>query len=722
MDKIQELISSFDFLNFSQPFLILTGTFGTGKTHLIEKLISKIAENKDEYTIFVHFDFEKIANIFELGNAIKCFTNSLDSKNIININDIDFFLGRYSKLLEQVKEKDNELLLKINALNKLKDHYSAELLEPNLSFNKEEVYTKIETYFPKKSDRRILLYLFDVLTEAILTSILQASSQIIGEDKKLKLFLIFDNYEKFGATIENWAYNSIYRYLTLNFIEDFKSYELVFPFRNTKLSAIFEHKFIFSTRYDFIQKFLLKNEPKEKIKVINLLPWSKEEIRTLLENKEIKVDVEKIYSETLGIPFAIELLLYELSYNSVEINKKEFYKKNYHKIISKIPQPLEKTFKLLSCFERYSEESIRFLPENYEHYEIIFKYFSSNNDLTEVIWLKNQIFKIKDHYRFFISKHLEENEPQNYSTFTQYNALFQKAFGFLENLSLFERKILRNLAYLKEFNLGTVLVNIFQDDYHSIEAFVKSHPEYFNADESVYRIKPEIRSILLDMNTIIDQKSKAVKIEHIKNLASSSKKEIAHKIELIKQEIEMLNKKKYEFEKQNKELDKEISATKDKIMELENLIIDVKNKKIKYSKEFTWRIYFLLAFISLLFFWIGNNIIYLFDETFNYEIIRGLGLSFKIFSIFILGVIAYFLIDYFAFSKNKKESLKRVEEHINQNEKARIEEEHKLNELVQTKTQTNTELKQIELKLVEVIKEKEELEIALKIEFIDIDN
>ncbi len=722
MDKSEKFVPLYHFWEFSQPFVILTGTFGTGKTHFIEKTINKIAENKDELIVIVHFDFENINNLFQLGDAIKCYTYTFGTENNILITDIDFFLKRYSKLLEQVNNKDKDLASHLYELNELKDYYFNELPTPNRSLNEKEIYYKIESYFPKKSDRRILFSLFDVLTEAILTSILQAISQITLKDKKTKLLFIFDNYEKFGATIDNWAYNSIYRYLTFNFIEDFKSYELVFPFSNTKLSAIFDYKFIFSTRYDFIHKFLLKKEPKEKIKIINLLPLSKEEIKSLIDKNGIEIDLETIYSETLGIPFVVELFISDFSNGSDRVNKKEFYKKIYHKIISKIPPPLEKTFKLLSCFDRYSEEAIRFLPENFDKYEMIFKYFSSNNDLSEAIWLQNQVFQIKYIYSFFISKHLEENEPENYTTFVQFNTLFQKAFQYLGDLSLSERKVLRILTYFKEFNLGVVLENIFQDDYCLIERFVKSHPEFFILDKSVYRIKPEIRSILLEFVSIVDKESKAFKIEHLENSVSSSKKGIVHRLDLIKQETEKLKNRKFELEERNEELDKQISKIKENIMELENIIIDTKNKKMKYSKEFTWRIYFLLAIISLLFFWVGNNIIYLFDETFNYEIIRGLGISFKILSIFLFGVIAYFLIDYFAFSKNKKESLKRVEDHIHQNEKVRIEEENKLNELVQTKNETNAELKQIELRIKEIIKEKEELEDTLNIEFLDIRN
>jgi cell division protein FtsB len=718
MNKLTDKISLSELWDFSHPFFIIAGTFGVGKSFLVEQIKEQIAENKEENIFIIHFDLENIKEIEDLSKATTCSFISAGITNNIELDDLPFFLDRFSSLKKQVSNYDINLYEKLIETYELKDYFKFDLSESLETIRSESVLKKLETLFSKKSDIRILTTLFDVLTEAILKSILQTANQY-SFNNKYKIFFFFDNYENCSSTIDNWIYNHIYKYLNSKTIFDFKSYEIRLEIDKTKLSDLFDFKFIISTRYDFVLKFLLKKESREKIHTIHIEPYTKEQCLDYLSQISSNFDGDTFFKITQGIPFVINQFQNTLNFQIDEPSKKELFKIVYQKIISRIPHNLEKTLQFLAFLGKYSEEAIRWATDDVENYPQIFRYFSANSDLSQVIWLKNQIFKIKDHYQYFITNYIIENMPDKFELIVKTKEQFLKGFATLENLPLIERKILRNLAYFKEFQIGDILHNIFKEDTESVIDFVKSQKDYFIAENKVFRLPDELRNVLLEFNRLVDKERFEQKREYIKNMVETYKNELISRRKNLESDIENLNQKKAELEKQSDNLHLEILTKKDQLLLLENQIIDVKNKKNTFSKRFTWRTFIVLAIISLVFFWAGNNIIYFFDENYDSEAVRGLGVSLKILSLLLIAIITFFVIDYFAISKTKKENINRVEEFLNQIEKERSELERELNQLTQSYNAINSEIQNLNDELKKLRNKKEEIDIALNVDFVE---
>lgn len=719
MNNIIEKVLQSDIWDFSSPFLVITGTFGVGKSFLIEQIQNRIKEKKEENSFIIHFNFEDIKEIENLPKAATCTYLINGNEKNFELDDLDFFLERFYTLKNQILNCDYNLYEEVNEIYKLKDYFAYDLSNLTEIRLTGTSLQKLETIFNRKSDIRIISTLFDVLTESILKSIFQITNKYGYEKTPYKIFLIFDNYENCSATIDSWIYHHLYKYLNFKSILDFKSYEIRLGCEKNKLSTLFDFKFILSSRYDFVLKSLSKQEHKVNFTTINLEPFTKEQCKVYTFESHTNVDVDTFYIVTQGIYYVIDLLEKSFNLQTDSSNLKELYRNVYKKIISRIPSQLEKILQFLSFLEKYSEEAIRCVTDDNESYPRIFKYFSNNSDLSEVVWLKNQFFKIKNHYQYFITNHIKENAPEKFELIKQTQERYLKGFEKLENLPLLERKILRNLAYFKEFHIGESLRIFFHEDSNSVVDFIKSNKELFIVENKILRLPEPTRNALLELNRLIDKERFDLKREYISSQIEMYKNDLKSKQKKLDLEIETLITKKFELEKQYDHLQLELTEKKEQLLFLENQIIDVKNKKNKFSKKLTWKIFFFFTLLSLISFVVGNNIIYFFDETFDSEIIRGLGISFKILSLLFLAVIAFLGIDYLAFSNNKKEAINRVEEHLKLLEKERNDLERALNQLTQQRNEIDNELQNLNNELKRLNSKKEEIEMELKIEFIE---
>lgn len=687
--------------NFSHPFLVLEGTFGVGKSHSINQLINFLIQN-DENAIILYFDLFGCHQFHQISNFLKVFSKLEGLSQIYS--ELDFFLSKFKDVFSKLNDRNSNLARKILDSYRLRDYFETQFLGDKLFTSLLIYQDEIKEIFSKNIDKRVLLKLFDAISEAIIFSIFNVYHQnkLSG---KIKFYLIFDNYELGAGVIDHWITNHLYKYLENLSFGEYENYEPIENWKDKKAKLLFEYKIILSTRYNFTFEKLVSQITTNKIKRIFLEPLNKENLSSFIPESTSKLNSNEIYLLTFGIPLAISFILDKNPEGTDKFDKSSYFKFIANRIFDRINPKLKETIKLISVFNFFSEETIRCLKENYPLHNVIFNYFYQNKELTINSREAKDALELAQHYKFFISNFLENIEKEKFQNFATICNTFETNFEPLKNLPLIERKALRNLAYFDEFDLGQTLKEIFQDDYSTIEKFVKEHLEFFNQNNGIFSMKNELKQKLTEFNKIVDNIRYNFKIGLIKEVSEKVKENYNTKIASLKKEKEKNNERIQKYQIIKSKIKGEIQEIQKNIVSTENYLIDLNSKKYSTNRKHMWLPFSLLAVAAIVVFLIGNNILYIFSETINIESIKGLGTTLKIFSILLFGIFLFLLIDLLS-SKERKEVLSRLEEFVQ-------EEEEKLLELKECLSEFKIALKEIELEINELLKENEILEKEL---------
>lgn len=698
-EAISQLIKGIN--DQTYPFLFVNGTFGVGKTFILHEAINQIV-NTNKNFISIEFDFSNIHHLHQIPNSIKIKSNLKGTNSIFD--ELIFFTKRYLNNIDFLNTSKPNLAKFFFDLYRLRDYFETNYLNDTPFFELQKYEAIVEQLFEKKIERRTLLKLFDVLSEAIIISLLQMLEQNeISE--KLQVLISIDNYDHCAGTIDQWAVNHLYKAFFYKNFENFESYKIDEAYKTAKAVDFFDVKFVFISRNKFTLKKILNFEPEEKVKQINIQPLSIEEIPRFLEEYKCDKSPQEIFSLTYGIPFASDYLCKNLYCDINQNSEKEYFKTIYEKIVQQINPKILETIKFLSVCDFFTPETIRCLPENYPFYEKLYKYLVDSTEIATKTTNDNDLFQINYHYKFFLTKYLQIFEPEKYQHYQSLFNSFKTGFEILKHYNYEQRKIIRNLAYLKEFDLGEILQTIFQEDYPKVEKFVRENSNFFKKVENVFEIPNETRKKILEFNKIVDNERYDLKEKFIKETLLNKQKELALKLETLSRQKEENAQRIKKIQYIKSRLNDEIQEIQKQIVSTENYLIDLHTKRYKTSRKYTWLPFILLAVSSIVAFVIGNNILYIFSETMNEESISGLGTAFKILSILLFGILLYILIDHFG-SKERKEFIRRAEEFI-------VIQENNLNELKECLNEYKQTLKQFEEELNSKLKENQSIDYEI---------
>lgn len=685
-------------LNFNKPFLFVGGTFGVGKSHYINKAIEQLVSSKSNI-LFVKFDLSTCKHIHQILNHINLISN-LKGLGFV-YDEVNFFIEKYKNLIENLTVRNEQLANVFYTAYNLYDYYETDYLGINPLHSIVNYNEQINQSFEKKIDKRVLLKFFDVLSEAIIYSIFQ----ILHHNnirEKLQVIFIFDNYERVDSIVDYWILNHLYRYFVFKNFGEFESYEIIDGLKNKKACDFIQFKFILISRFNFTLRKLLSTEPEDKIDIIRLEPFDKDKISEYLDQSKCEISPNEVLNLTFGIPFVIEKLHKHFNFDLTENKRKEFFEIIYQKIIERINPKLQDTLQLISVADFFSEETLRTLPENYPNHEKIYKYFVNNNELCLPNKYLLDAYQIRESYKFYITNYLKQVDENQYENYCKILSYFTSNIEIFKTLNKEERKILRNLAYLREFTLGEILQNIFQEDYPKIKKFIEERSSLFNYINDKYYLPEEIRNNLLELNKIVDNKRYDEKNNFIQEI-------VKYTIEKIKKEIGRLELEKSQKQDKIKKINNIKSKISLEIQEIqknivcgENYLIELHSRKYKTNRKYIWLPFILLTFMSIIIFLAGNNIMLFFGEAINIEPIKGLGTALKILSILLFGVLIYLIIDTFA-SKDKKQAMERAEIYLR-------EEEEKIRELKECLNEYKNAFKQFENEFSQTSKEIESLE------------
>ncbi|MGQ9819140.1 MAG: hypothetical protein ACUVQ1_04360 [Candidatus Kapaibacteriales bacterium] len=630
----------------SAPFHFINGTYGVGKSHLMEKTLEHFKGSNFSYIALI-FRLENLQHFSQLPDFLAVQTNLNPGLEKMIFDEVSFFKSHFNDLLNNfsVNADDGRLKKNISEYYSCFDYFQTEYLFQNYPpYELEKLAKKISSLFEKNIDKRVLLYFFEVQAESLLAPILNTVLQNNQNELKPFVYLFFDDYETSAGTIDWWIFNTFAPFLnkTLN---DFIAYK--FSTDGIEVSALIDLKFILFSRYNFsIQKFK-KILPHLKYSLTTIQPFKQDEVNKLIIKNNISTQFQpnEIIDKTYGIYFNYEILI-DLNFNLSSLDTKSKYlKKLWEKISSKISHPLQNFLKFSSALEVFSEEFVRFAFTNYHNYHRLFQYFIDEKEIFQVLHPESLLISLKSHY-FEIIKEVVSDYYTHSDDLTLIKLKFKCFYDNYGNFSLRERKILRSLAYLEQFDFGYVLQKVFGDDYDSVKIFVQNNPELFDNDDNIFKLKESNKKCLTEINRLVDgdrfEQKRAFLEEMVHDFHSFAKNEVAS----LRNEFETLLNEIQEVENKLEMLKKDRELLLSKILSKQNDLNLLRDKYSKIGKKVPAVIFILLVISSILLYSLGNNFSHFFNRNLQNDFVGGLGIALKFLGITLFGAFVYLIINF----------------------------------------------------------------------------
>lgn len=632
----------------SPSFHFINGTYGVGKTYLMEKTLNELEKSNFPYVALV-FRLEKLRHFSELSDFLTIQTNLSQSLEKLVFNEVSFFKNHYFHLINNLDVKTNDSSLKdvITEYYSCFDDFHTNYLFQNYPpIELEKRIKEISPLLEKNIDKRVLLYFFEVQAESLLAPILNIVLQNNEGASKPLVFFFFDDYETSAGTIDWWIFNTLAPLLNKT-LTDFIAYKL--NDEGIKVSSLINIKFLLFSRYSFFIKKFRKIYPDLKYLVTTIQPFNKEDISlfNLDSTFYTLLQPDEIISKTYGIYFNL-MVLSELSSSLVEPTNlmENYYKKVWEKISAKISPPLLDFVKFSSDLPKFSEEFVRFSFSNYHDYNRLFQYFLDENEIYQVLHSKNLTLTMKDHYSEIINN-VSCNTSFDLQEVRLVKLKFQNFYDNYGNFPLRDRKILRSLAYFEQFDFGYVTQKVFGDDLDSVKLFVLNHPDFFDKEDNViFKLKEHHKNFLNEINILVDGerfKQKSIfLVETIRDFRSFAKNEVIR----LGNELEALQKEISDSENEMERLKKEKELLRSKILSMQNDLNLLRDKYSKIGKKVPAMIFILLVISSILLYLLGNNLSLFFNTNLQNNFIGGLGIALKFIGIIIFGAFVYLIINF----------------------------------------------------------------------------
>ncbi len=656
--------------DFSVPFVVINGTYGVGKTFLIHQSIEKILSSNEPSFIF-YFNPVGAKHLTDFPQIMKVFSNPKFNLTI-KFDDLNYFLNRYSELLIELTKKSEDLASVFEEAYSLWSYFEGEFLGYSKLYELNKNKEKIDELFEKNTDKRILLQLQNIIVESIIAAVVEASKELIRSDSKLRLYLIFDDFENYAYTVDEWIIKYWFNYLQYKTLYDFISYRIELPFGNASLAKLFDFKIVVATRLQFIVKRFQNIEPKEKLKVFNIQPLDISEIESFYKPENEQFNSNYLFEQTCGIPFNLNLFVNELQCKIDGIDGRNYFAKVYNKIVERYPKTISRTFVFLSFFESFGEDAIRCLPENLPNYQKIFKYLAAENEVCEQVPNSNELYKVRPHYQYFIHRFLSSTDNHSFENYNMIARKYSLIYPELYEFNTVERKILRNLAYFNEFDFGAILQKSFADDLPKVRQFVLEHQAIFERKGELFSLKEPLRHKLDELNQLVDNERYKLKKEFLNNIIDEHRQKWLSEIEIIRRELDDLSQEILSLETEIGDKTSQMKNVQQQLIAAENDLIESRSKHLELGRKYTWKPFIALVISAVFFFLLGNNIYNIFDETVGGSSIQGFAIAFKVFAVILMGLFFYLLIDAFG-SKERKQRFKIISQSIKEGEERKYQ-------------------------------------------------
>lgn len=631
----------------SPSFHFINGTYGVGKSYLMEKNLNELEKSNFPYVALV-FRLKNLRHFTDLSDFLTIQTNLSQNLEKMIIDEVSFFKNHFNNLINSLDVRVNDLSLKevITEYYSCFDYFHTDYLFQNYPPIGLEKWTKeISSRFEKNIDKRVLLYFFEIQAESLLAPILNSVLQNKEGSSKPLVFFFFDDYETSAGTIDWWVFNILASFL-IKTLNDFIAYKLYD--RGIKICSLIDLKFILFSRYSFFIKKFQKIYPHLKYSVTTIQPFSKDNINDFNLGNTLSTIFQpgEIIDKTHGIYFNL-MVLSELhsSLNPTNLREK-YHKKVWEKISAKISPQLLDFIKFSSDLTMFSEEFVRFSFPNLCDYNRLFQYFLDEKEVYQILYSESQTLTMKSHYSEILKDvFCETNFGSQEAKLIKLK--FQSLYNNYGNFPLRARKILRSLAYFNQFDFGYVSQKVFRDDFDSVKLFVLNHPDFFDKEDNiVFKLKENHKNFLNEINSLVDNKQfkqKRIFLEEtIQNFHSLANNEVVR----LRNELEVLLKEIFDSENEMVKLKREKELLLSKILSKQNDLNLLRNKYFKIGKKVPAVIFLLLVISSILLYLLGNNLSHFLNNNLQKDFIGGLGIALRFIGITLFGAFVYLIINF----------------------------------------------------------------------------
>ncbi len=697
--------------NHQKTIKLIKGSFATGKTSLLLNFQKHIIEKEKNTTIF-YFDLINTKYFVEIPNAITVYvTEDLNGK--INLSELLYFQNKYVELITSI-ENIPDLKSQILQTNKLISYFEY-FTQKSLDDAQQKLIEAVENIFEKKADQRILLNFPQVLIESIIVELFKYH-QSIKPQQKIKVLFIFDNYEKIAFSINHWLVKYFFNYLFKKSLKDLIAYSFDKALQDLPITSFCDSNFIIASRNSFFAKEIKSTEFIQNFKTLEMDYPCPEKFGIDVKQYIDSYPFMEKYSPQENT-FASWLFHIFSTSTRTNIDEKNFLEFVTNQIKSQQTPSLFNIIEKLSCFDFFTEDALRIFDNRKNLHQFIFKYLSEDDDICKTYDFKLQSLKLNKQYKEIISASADFENKEEFNFLVQKAKTYCELIKKLPKQTFLERKIIRSLAYFQKFDLEEFLEINFAEDYLLAKDVIVSNLEFFEKGDGFLCLKPGLKEIYNEYNKIIDTEIYEAKMQFIREKYKQFKESLSKKLENLetttKEKINRLKSIKQEL----KEISEKTEIIKPKIITIENEIISLERKHFGFTAKFYWLIFSILVLLALAFYFLGNNIYSIFDKLLPSEPIEGLGLTLKIFSIFILLILFIMLIKGL-FLKDKRRALDQAKNLIHNLETEKSSLSSELKVLAENKNELIKQQKELESSISYNQSEINRLKKKLEIEFI----
>jgi energy-coupling factor transporter ATP-binding protein EcfA2/predicted nuclease with TOPRIM domain len=545
--------------------IFINGTFGSGKSYLLNELKKLIAENLENTIIY---DYQHSRQIEYLHEFV--YTLAMSCLSITNTDPNETFTlrNKFHNLLNHYQTNNSYIFKAIKQELKLLN-----IPEFFCKSNKDNKFVEILSSEEISSDEyEFLSSSFELTAKSFIIDILNQHIDLDNSQKKDFVFII-DNYDSAAGTINHWLFSYLLKAVD-NCISELSAN--ISNFSNLRVRDYINFSFIIASREHYkyqdannFNQFHFKLSPLTKEQVLDFF---------FQKNIDIRDSIDFVYSYSKGNPFVLSLISEAVLLGDGEVS-------DYSQIESIVVQRAfnyltEKQKDCLisvSFFDSFELETLEFLPLINNFIEDAFCFLSNTNEFCEKT--SNNRIKVKDEIRTFIVNNIKNETPQTAKSLEIITELYYNYCSLFKNFEPSERRFLRMLSYFRCFDKFFAIQFVFGDDAPAVRKIIDKYPVFFEEKNGLYFVDNKISQIVLSLenfcntelfettNTKIREAWDKYHEQIQKELLSSS-----NELEMLTNNITDLYNKETEIKTQHTQLEANLFVINKEINEIEALL------------------------------------------------------------------------------------------------------------------------------------------------------
>ncbi len=547
MENYINKISQFlDFQANPSRVLYLHGTFGVGKSHILD-IAKKDLPSDDNLIIFdydhrheIEYFHEFVYNLFasqikkELPARCETFENRNNFLNLLN--------NSYS-----LQKEMHHLIKKRNKLRNVPGFLAREnsdLSVPNLA----------EKYELSQSDSSLLFEPERFAAESFLIDLLATnynfsnSDQIELPTQPKNIIFIIDNYDKIAGSVNDWICNILLDKIYNQKLSEFKFYEITnFP-EDAKAADFFDFKFLLAGRERFncnIEYKCFNSLFIEKLRdplVLKLLEES---------NIDASENLEAICQITQSLPFLVNLLADTLLQNNGSVDDLSALEDEALKRAINYLDISELSYlKSAAFFDDISAEALSFAPLIKDDAELAYKFIEASSEFSENS--ETDKVRIKPAFATLLKNSVWKTNPMLAENLETIAELYDTYADLMQNFLPEERETIRHLAFFKNFDRIFAIQEYFGDKAAGVRKIIDKYPTLFFDLTYSIRIEPDIAAFILQFEKATDPQNYSKHKEKVKEIWQTYVSQLDSDLAKIKISFKEISDNIEELEKQDK--------------------------------------------------------------------------------------------------------------------------------------------------------------------------